>query len=235
MSSFVGAAMSRGVFAPVSTRTASQPSPLAGVRAVIFDMDGTLIDSEPVTEKTIQRVLNEAGLSWSHLDFTQFHGATWDKISADLISHFPSLKSSDLRARLIAEFDGVFTGEEPTFIPGAAEFIAKASRDYPLVIVTSAHQDAVEHMLASSGFAHHISFYLCDRDVVRSKPDPEGYLKAAARLGLQPYDCMVFEDSTNGLKSAQAAGMRTARIGTLAEVRADYDLADFRGALGWLV
>lgn len=204
--------------------------------AVLFDMDGTLIDSEGLTERAIGRVLADLGLPTSQVDFARFHGITWEETAILLEETFPQLSSKPLAELLPQEFQKIFVVEFPQLISGAREAVMDASRHLPTGIVTSASRMSVEHVLDELDLRSHCGVFVCAEDCSRSKPDPQGYLLAAERLAVPPSGCLVFEDSLVGLRAAKAAGMTALAIScgvsdaqraTQREL-ADGTLSDFR-------
>lgn len=180
------------------------------VRAVAFDLDGLLIDSEPLFAEAARRLLAPRGLSlamdvWralmgtparqAILRFRQGHGL---QESVDDIAE-------EYRRSLLAVL-----GEAPVpLLPGALELLDRLERQrLPRCIATSSNPAYVERVLSGHGILPRFEFVLTCDDVSEGKPHPEVYEKAAARFGVPPADMLVLEDSVNGLKAAKAAGAR---------------------------
>jgi pseudouridine-5'-monophosphatase len=180
------------------------------VRAVAFDLDGLLIDSEPLFAEAARRLLAPRGLKlemdvWQALMgtparqaillFRQGHGLD---DPADQIAE-------EYRHKLLEVLD-----EKPVpLLPGALELLACLEREsMPRCIATSSTPAYVERVLSGHGILPRFDFVLTCDDVSEGKPHPEVYQKAAARFGVSPAEMLVLEDSVNGLKAAKAAGAR---------------------------
>ncbi|MGW2836198.1 HAD-IA family hydrolase [Streptomyces sp. NPDC001493] len=198
-------------------------SPRLRASVLLFDMDGTLVDSTALVESTW------AGFSARHrTDLTEVLAYAHGRPTRETVAHFvadPELAASETR-RLVAHEQSETTGI--TEVPGAGEFLATLPPG-TWGIVTSADRKLAEVRLAAAGLPLPEVLVSAD-DVARGKPHPEGYLRAAALFGVEPSDTIVFEDSGAGVRAGLASGARTVVIGGLDE----YDgvaerYADFRG------
>lgn len=176
------------------------------VAGVLFDMDGTLVDSTAVVERV-----------WT--DFAQTYGLDAGEVlryahgrqSVDSVTHFlpPGQDLGEVTARLdareLVELDGVVE------VPGAAALL-RALRAWPVAVVTSASRELAERRMRAAGIEPP-DVLVCAGDVAVGKPAPDGYLAAAAQLGVPPGDCAVFEDAETGLRAAVASGGRVVVVG----------------------
>lgn len=183
-----------------------------GIEAVLFDMDGTLVDSEILTEQIIHALLAEQGVTLRGIDPHRFHGVTWSAIEGQLQALYPKLRAVPLARPLADRFQQLFVDEPPPLIPGAAEALVAAGRRGPTAIVTSSEREGLDAFLARLELGDALAHSVCADDFTRSKPDPECFQLAARRLSVDPTRCLVFEDSVAGLQAARSAGMATVAI-----------------------
>ncbi|MBD9404833.1 HAD family phosphatase [Acidovorax sp. ACV02] len=177
--------------------------------AAIFDMDGLLVDSERVTQRAWIDAAQARGIALEEVDYLQVVGrasADSDAMLTKLLGGpgVFELVRADVAARLS---DG---GPAPLFPlkPGAASLLqALRQAGVPCAVASSSRRDEIEHRLARVGVLQHFHAWAGGNEVPRGKPDPALYLLAAARLGVDPIQCLAFEDSENGARAAQAAGV----------------------------
>ena len=182
------------------------------IQGVFFDMDGTLLDSEHLTDGAIAQVAQEKGIRL-RLDCSRFHGVTWRETAATLMAMDPGFDDSDLEAKLQASFHQEMLRQPPREMPGAAEFVRRVARRLPTALVSSSHRESVATVVNRLDLADDFRLWVCAGDVGPSKPDPACYLAASERLGVDPECCLVFEDSKAGVAAGQAAGMRVIAVG----------------------
>ena len=175
--------------------------------AVFFDMDGTLIDSEPLSDRLVSRLLDERGLPAPPFSLSRFHGQTWETVEATLVELHPSLSGLGLAERFEREFHELLGRELPQALAGACEAFIAAARHGITGIVSSSPRATIELVAAALSLAPHCRVIVGAEDVRHSKPHPECYLLAAERAGVAPRRCLVFEDSEAGLAAAREAGM----------------------------
>ena len=170
------------------------------LRALCFDLDGIIIDSEPLHERAIQ--------------LTSQHLGGRELTPAEILSIKGTIEELEL---VIAYRNGIFAGlfDEIGLIPGAREFIETArARGLRLALTTSALASNQRRAFAKFGLAPFFEVVVTGEDITRGKPDPEPYLLTAARLGVDPAESLVIEDSLNGVRSGKAAGCRVAALTT---------------------
>lgn len=193
--------------------TVTGPAQLLSFEAVIFDMDGTLIDSEDRGEDAIRVLLESRGVDCEGAGrLTRFRGATWEYIANELCRAFPTLAGSALAADLQGSFHASLLAAPPPEIPGAKAALVAALRSFPTAVATSSNRESLELALRQLGVAGKGLVTVCAEDVRRSKPAPDGFLTAAERLGVPASRCLVFEDSDAGISAAGAAGMTVVAI-----------------------
>ncbi|MCB1158120.1 MAG: HAD family phosphatase [Leptospiraceae bacterium] len=182
------------------------------IQGIIFDMDGTLVDSEIFTEKSVRWLLDEFNLPYPDLNFKQFYGITWQRITDILQALYPTLMKVNVSLLLQDKFHEMFKSDEMIYIPGAPEFIKKIQKDFKLAIATSSNRESLDFLLNKMGIRDTLQVALSAENYTKSKPDPECYLKAAESLNLHPKHCLIFEDSIAGLTAGKNAGMYTVGI-----------------------
>jgi mannitol-1-/sugar-/sorbitol-6-phosphatase len=182
-------------------------------RALLLDMDGTLVNSDAVVERCWRRWSELHGLDPDEV-MKVVHGRQGHASMALLLPDRPMEQNHADNARMLAEetadMDGVVA------VPGAGEFLASL-HGLPHALVTSADVPLSAARMAAAGLALP-EIRITAESVGASKPDPEGFLKGAAELGVAPADCVVFEDSGAGIAAGRAAGMRVVGIGPRAGV-----------------
>ncbi|MFF4252216.1 HAD-IA family hydrolase [Streptomyces sp. NPDC001663] len=181
-------------------------------RALLLDMDGTLVNSDAVVERIWRRWAERHGLDAGEV-MKVVHGRQGYASMAVLLPDRPMEQNLADNARMLAEetadVDGVVA------IPGAPEFLASL-RGLPHALVTSADVALSAARMAAAGLELP-EVRITAESVGASKPDPEGFLKGAAELGVDPKDCIVFEDSAAGIQAGRAAGMRVVGVGARAD------------------
>jgi len=184
----------------------------APIQAVIFDLDGTLVDSEKNTDLAVNALLEENGISPTDLDYESFYGNTWKQIAGLLAREFPRLAASSIEGRLQENFQARLLANAPALIPGAREAMSAASLLFPCAIVSTSNRESVQHIVDRHELNGYCSLIIAAEDMTRSKPDPECYHLASQRLQTTPDQFLVFEDSIAGLQAARRAGMWTVGI-----------------------
>jgi sugar-phosphatase len=200
--------------------------------AVLFDLDGTLVDSEDRTERAVARYLSERGADPAGVGPADLHGVTWGAIATTLARRWPYLGDPEgIAADLSDTFHSTSVDSPPPQIPGAADALSAAAAVVPVAIVTSGDRATVDVVIDQLGIRELLAAVVTAEDITRSKPDPEPYLLGARRVGVEPARCLVFEDSRAGIASARAAGARVVRVGASGGSDGDADVpavADYR-------
>ncbi len=177
-------------------------------RAVLFDLDGTLVDSERVYGHALARALAEGqGLALTDEDTGFIIGRSWVAIDEHLRGRYPALRwtRDEIIAACAATAATLFREQGLPVLPGALAAVARFADRRRGLVTGSARQEAA-HVLGHLGLLDLFEVRLCAEDVARSKPAPDGYLAACAALGVAPAEALVIEDSASGIAAARAAG-----------------------------
>ncbi|WP_416984585.1 HAD family hydrolase [Streptomyces sp. T028] len=187
--------------------------PVLSARALLLDMDGTLVNSDAVVERIWRRWAEQQGLDGDEV-MKVVHGRQGHASMAVLLPDRPMERNLADNARMLAEETADLDGVVP--VPGAPEFLASLiAQEVPHALVTSADVPLSTARMAAAGLPLP-EVRITAESVGASKPDPEGFLKGAAELGIAPAECVVFEDSGAGIEAGHAAGMRVVGVGARA-------------------
>jgi HAD superfamily hydrolase (TIGR01509 family) len=186
--------------------------------AVLFDMDGLMIDSEPLWLEAETAIMARLGADWTEKDQAALLGGSLECSVRYLLAKAtrpapPELVGEWLMSDIIERVrrDGV------PVRPGARELLASVQRaGLPHALVTSSERGFMEAVLASTGMRFDV--LVCAEDVTATKPDPEPYLLAAKLVGVPPGGCSALEDSPNGVVSAEAAGCQVFAVPSLVPI-----------------
>jgi HAD superfamily hydrolase (TIGR01509 family) len=182
------------------------------IEAVVFDMDGVLIDSEPVWERVRRGFVNARGGRWPADAQDRLMGMSTAEWSAYLSADFGvDLPAPHVAEAVIAAMTAEYQGHLP-LLPGAIEAVTALSRYFRLAVASSSPQRLIAAVLDAAGLRPAFTAAVSSEEVARGKPAPDVYLEAAARLGVSPAACAAVEDSSNGLRAAAAAGLAVIAI-----------------------
>ena len=188
--------------------------------AVVFDLDGTLVDTELLCNAAGAEACATLGFPVSLAFFESLAGID-DRNRARLIEEHTG-KTVELRG-FLAEWDRLCSlryQEDVPLKPGAVALLeALNAAGMPVALATSSRQGPAEEKLAAIGLGHHFHTVVTFDDVAAPKPAPDPYLLAAQRLGVPPARCLAFEDSETGARSAHAAGMTVVQVPDLHATR----------------
>jgi HAD superfamily hydrolase (TIGR01509 family) len=182
------------------------------IEAVVFDMDGVLIDSEPVWERVRRGFVADRGGRWPADAQDRMMGmstAEWSAyISADFgVGFTPQQVAQQVIVAMAAEYE-----KHLPLLPGAMEAVRSLAGRWPLAVASSSPRSLIETVLATADLASAFAAVVSSEEVPRGKPAPDVYLAAADRLSVPPKSCAAIEDSSNGLRSAAAAGFTVIAI-----------------------
>jgi HAD superfamily hydrolase (TIGR01509 family) len=185
---------------------------MTGLQAVLFDMDGLLVDTEPLWFEVETEVMARLGGGWGPADQAQLVGGSLQATLDYLLGKADRPVPRDVLARWM--LDGMVSRVRRgpvTLRPGAAALLAQVrAAGVAHALVTSSERVIMEAVFATTGLRFPVT--VCAEDVTRIKPDPEPYLLATKLLSADPPYCVALEDSPNGAASAQAAGCRVVAV-----------------------
>lgn len=183
------------------------------IRAFLFDLDGTLVETEAFWARAIAALVNDRGgkTGFDHV-MSLVWGHSWPDIHTALKAEFPMCGLGDAHRDaddLRAYYERAVSGHEHELvIPGSVKFFHYAATFAPCAIVSGSPRLDVANAAKLCGIADKVAFIVGGEDYSKGKPDPEGFLKAAVKFGVAPEDCVVVEDSPAGVAAGLAAGMR---------------------------
>jgi HAD superfamily hydrolase (TIGR01509 family) len=192
-----------------------------GLRAVMFDMDGLFVDSEPLWFEVESGVMTRLGGTWTVRDQHALVGGSLHRSVAYLLDRAAlAAAHADVASWLVDGMARLICERGVAVMPGAAELYGQVrAAGVPCALVTSSERvimDAVLDVLADRGFGFDVT--VCGADVRNPKPHPEPYQLAAALVGADPALCVALEDSPNGVAAAEAAGCATVAIPSLVPI-----------------
>jgi HAD superfamily hydrolase (TIGR01509 family) len=182
------------------------------IEAVVFDLDGVIVDSEHVWDEVRQRLAEERGGHWhddASRDMMGMSSLEWSRYMHDVIglAEPPEEINAEVVRRLVALYH-----EELPLLPGAVEAVETLAARWPLGLASSSNRELIDLVLRVSGLDRWFAATVSSEEVPRGKPAPDVYLEAARRVGVPAERCAAVEDSENGILSAKAAGMRVVAI-----------------------
>jgi HAD superfamily hydrolase (TIGR01509 family) len=182
------------------------------IRAVVFDLDGVLVDSEPVWEQVRRGMVADRGGHWPPDAQRRLMGMSTPEWAAYLSEDLGVGLPPDQVASLVIDRMSARYAEQVPLMDGAADAVHRTAARWPLGVASSSPPRLIETVLRSAGLRSCFSVVMSTEQVARGKPAPDIYLAVAARLGFPPVECAAVEDSTNGLRSAAAAGLRVVAV-----------------------
>jgi HAD superfamily hydrolase (TIGR01509 family) len=198
------------------------------IAAVIFDMDGVLVDSEPLHHRATQAALGTRGPSYTQRDNQSFFGATDTDLLRLLriLFNLPDTTAALVEAKTAHLITMIRT--EGRLRPGVPLVpLTLRQAGLPLALATASRQPVIQAVLERVGLARAFGAVVSGDEVARGKPAPDGFLMAARRLAVEPEQCLVVEDSRNGVLAARAAGMLVAAVPCPATSHEDFSDAHF--------
>jgi HAD superfamily hydrolase (TIGR01509 family) len=182
------------------------------IDAVVFDLDGVLVDSEQLWDDVRRGLASDAGLEWpatATRDMMGMSSPEWSRYMHDVVG-LPETPDEINRLVVAGMIERYEAG--PPWLPGALEAVRATAARWPLGLASSSNRELIDTVLEAGGLTDLFRVTVSSEEVARGKPAPDVYLEAARRLGVAPERAAAIEDSHNGIRSAKAAGMRVVAI-----------------------
>jgi HAD superfamily hydrolase (TIGR01509 family) len=180
--------------------------------AVVFDLDGVIVDSEQVWDDVREVYARETGGTYTDRaarDMMGMSSVEWSRYMADVLGvpGTPEEISAAVVERMLERY-----GEDPPLIPGSVDAVRRIAARWPVGIASSSNPELIEVIVRAAGLGDVLQIAVSSQAVPRGKPAPDVYLEAARRIGAEPTRCGAVEDSRNGIRSAKSAGMRVVAV-----------------------
>ena len=182
------------------------------IEAVVFDLDGVLLDSEQVWDEVREQLARERGGRWSgsaQRDMMGMSSPEWSRYMHDVVGLTDS--PQEINAEVVRRMLDRYRAHLP-LLPGALDAVRRLSAEWPLGLASSSNRPLIEAFLDAAGVRDVFAATVSSEEVAAGKPAPDVFLEAARRLDVAPSRCAAIEDSANGLRAAKAAGMRVVAL-----------------------
>jgi HAD superfamily hydrolase (TIGR01509 family) len=178
------------------------------VDAVIFDMDGVIVESEALWDKAREELVKETGGRWGTNSQEAMMGMAsheWSVYVRDELQ--VPMSAEDISREVVGRLEALYRADLP-LIEGSAEAVRAAAEIWPVAIASSSNRELIDLIAELAGIADVLKTTVSSEEAGRGKPAPDVFLMAADQLGVDPANCVVIEDSANGIRAAVAAGMK---------------------------
>ena len=182
------------------------------IAAVVFDLDGVLVDTETVWDDVREALVRERGGRWherAQADMMGMSSLEWSRYMHEELGlpESPQQINGEVVGRMLVRYR-----DDLPLIDGAVAAVERLAGSFPLALASSSNRPLIDAVLETSGLVRHFAATVSSEEVARGKPAPDVFLEAARRLGVEPLLCAAVEDSSNGLRAAHAAGMRVVAL-----------------------
>jgi len=182
------------------------------IEAVIFDMDGLLVDSEPVWDAARKAMADEVGKAWNKDDHKAVMGVSTQEWVDYMINRLElTLSPQEVQDQIISRMVEMYRAGIP-YHPGAVEAVRLAAQHFPTALASGSFRALIDTVTADAAMRGQFQVILSADEVGAGKPAPDVYLEAAQRLGIQPENCVCLEDSGNGILAGVRAGMKVIAV-----------------------
>jgi len=178
------------------------------IEAVVFDLDGVVVDTEQVWDDVREQLVRERGGRWhggAQAAMMGMSSPEWSRYMHDELGLVdpPAEINDEVVRRMLARYR-----TDLPLIDGAVDAVHRLAAEFPLAVASSSNRPLIEAVLERAAIAERFAAIVSSEEVERGKPAPDVYIEAARRLGVEPARCAAVEDSSNGIRAAHAAGMR---------------------------
>ena len=182
------------------------------IAAVVFDLDGVLVDTETVWDDVREALVRERGGRWherAQADMMGMSSLEWSRYMHEELGlpESPRQINDEVVSRMLVRYR-----DDLPLIDGAVAAVERLGRSFPLALASSSNRPLIDAVLETSGLTRLFAATVSSEEVARGKPAPDVFVEAARRLGVEPSLCAAVEDSANGLRAAHAAGMRVVAL-----------------------
>jgi len=200
-------------------------------KAVIFDMDGVIVDTEPIYKQVNDDVYAKYGLEISEEELERYIGVSLIETWKDIMERYELNDDYELNDiiedHIYNYYKGLEASEELDLMPGLEEwFKYLKEHDYKMIIASSSYEPIVEFIYQKFELGKYMQGYVDGMQVENGKPEPDIFIKALEKLGVDAEDCLVIEDSEHGVNAAKAAGIEVAAFNRREEAEQDLSNAD---------
>ena len=204
------------------------------IKVVIFDMDGVIVDSEPIYERANEEIYQKYGLNLSEEELLSYIGVNLLDTWTDLLSkyqvkaEFKDYKVEDFIEEHVHSYYKVLTeSDELELMPGIKEWFEYfKTKGYKMIIASSSYEPIIEYIYQKFGLDRYMEGYVDGNSVEKGKPEPDIFLKAAKNLEVKVEECLVIEDSEHGISAANQAGMKSIGFDRDTDYNQDLSAAD---------
>jgi HAD superfamily hydrolase (TIGR01509 family) len=185
---------------------------VSSIDAIVFDLDGVLVDSDHIWHQVREGLARERGGRWteqSEPDMMGMSSPEWSRYLHDVVGipESPQEINDEVVRRMLARY-----ADEAPLIDGAVDAVRRLAGSFQLAVASSANRELIDGVVDAAGLDGMFEASVSSEEVARGKPAPDVFLEAARRLDLAPERCAAIEDSANGIRAAHAAGMRVLAI-----------------------
>jgi len=204
------------------------------IKAVIFDMDGTIVDSEPIYERVNDEIYEKYGFDLTQADYNRHLGSNLRDVWTDILERHPvkeefsHYKIEDfMEEHIHSYYQGLKEADDLELMPNVEHwFQFFKEHGYQMIIASSSYAPVIKYIYQRFGLERYMEGYVDGNSIENGKPAPDIFLKAAEKLGVKPEECLVIEDSEHGVNGAHQAGASVVAFNRAQDESQDFSNAD---------